>query len=769
MLTVLNCLTTEHDLRLVVLAALVCLIGVCAAVRLFVHSREVDGTIGLAWLALTGVVAGASVWATHFIAMLGYDPSFEAGYEPVGTVASLMIAIVGAIGAFSMWHLRPGKLGTIASGLILAGVIGAMHYIGMNAFQTKGVIVWDPVLVTASFVLAMAIAPLALLALGKSQRWRATFVATGLLAVAICSLHFTGMAAVTIMPIETDMQGVTVIDRGLLAAMVAGVASILVSAALLVAALDRWHRGTAHERLMEALEAMTDGLAYYDAHDRLMVWNGQYQRTCPDIEDCLALGITFEQILRLGLERGHYSEAIGREEDWLAERMAARRTGIGALEQRMADGRWLRIQDRRSALGGTVSTIIDVTDLKTAAAKLEQARDAAEEANRAKSEFLANMSHEIRTPLNGVLGVAEVLSKTDLSQDQKEMLRLIAASGTTLQQLLSDILDIARVESGRLTLSDNPFDLAQAVRDAGQLYQAAARDKGLQFFIDVSADAEVWALGDVVRVKQVLTNLVSNAVKFTQTGFVRLTVERAADRDSQAVFRFSVEDTGVGFDAAGRDKLFNRFEQADGSITRRFGGTGLGLAISRQLAEMMGGDIDCESELGGGSAFFVTLPMFLTDAPAVVEEPGSQTLADAECPVRILLADDHPTNRKVIELILSQIQADLVCVENGAQAVAAFDTEAFDLVLMDMQMPVMDGLAATRALRDIEMAEARLRTPIVMLTANALPEHVEAAHAAGADRHLAKPVSVQSLLDCVFELTADGAAHEAPAAGERAA
>ena len=314
---------------------------------------------------------------------------------------------------------------------------------------------------------------------------------------------------------------------------------------------------------------MTDGLAYYDAHDRLMVWNGQYQRTCPDIEDCLALGITFEQILRLGLERGHYSEALGREEDWLAERMAARRTGIGALEQRMADGRWLRVQDRRSALGGTVSTIIDVTDLKTAAAKLEQARDAAEEANRAKSEFLANMSHEIRTPLNGVLGVAEVLGKTDLSQDQKEMLRLIAASGTPLQQLLSDILDIARVESGRLTLSDNPFDLAQAVRDAGQLYQAAARDKGLQFFVDVSADAEVWALGDVVRVKQVLTNLVSNAVKFTQTGFVRLTVERAADRDSQAVFRFSVEDTGVGFDAAGRDKLFNRFEQADGSITRR--------------------------------------------------------------------------------------------------------------------------------------------------------------------------------------------------------
>lgn len=515
-------------------------------------------------------------------------------------------------------------------------------------------------------------------------------------------------------------------------------------------------RDVALSRLNEAMEAMTDGLAYYDADDRLVVWNAQYRRTNPEIADHLVEGISFEEILRLGLDQGHYVEAVGREEDWLAERLEARRRCGDAVEQEISDGRWLRVQDRRSALGGIVSTIIDVTDLKAAVTSLARARDAAEAANRAKSEFLANMSHEIRTPLNGILGVAEVLGQTDLNADQREMLRLISVSGVTLQQLLSDILDLARVESGRLTLSHAPFDLAQAVREAGQLYEAPARARGLQFFVDVAPEASAWVMGDVVRIKQILTNLVSNAVKFTQSGFVRLTVERAADRDGRAVFRFSVEDTGVGFDAAVRERLFSRFEQADGSITRRFGGTGLGLAICRQLCEMMGAEIDCESEPGGGSAFLVVLPLELTEAP--VFEPEVHPVAVNEArPLKVLLADDHPTNRKVIELILSHLEVELTAVENGAEAVDAYDRGVFDIVLMDMQMPVMDGLAATRTIRDFERATGRASTPVVMLTANALPEHVQAAQQAGADRHLSKPVSVQTLIDCVRELTAPAA------------
>lgn len=755
MITVLNCVTTEHDLRLVLLAAVACLIGVGTAVRLLVHARDSEGGVGLAWLGLSGGVTGASVWATHFIAMLGYRPDQGSSYELFGTIASLLVAVCGAIGAFAILHLRRGRVSEVASGVALGGIIAAVHYSGMAAVQTNGVIIWDPVLIGASVLMAGTLAPLAFLVLGESRTWRRSIAAMALLVLAICSLHFTGMAAVTILPLAAEADQVAAINPGLLAAMVAGVVSVVISASLLVAALDRWHRASAGERLTEALEAMTDGLAYFDEQDRLMIWNAQYQRTCPDVAALLVRGMTFEQILRLELDRGVYSEAVGREADWLAERLQVRHGGSDAFEQEMSDGRWLRVQDRRSSLGGTVSTIVDVTTMKIAAAGLERARDAAEQANRAKSEFLANMSHEIRTPLNGILGVAEVLGKTALSREQADMLKLISASGTTLQQLLSDILDIARVESGRLTLSEAPFDLAQAVREAGQLYQAPARDKGLQFFVDIADDAQVWATGDVVRIKQVLTNLVSNAVKFTETGFVRLTVKRAADRRGQAVFRFTIEDTGVGFDAATRDRLFTRFEQADGSITRRFGGTGLGLAISRQLCEMMAAEIDCESEPGGGSTFLVTLPLDLTEAP--VEETSPITdLAGQAGPLKVLLADDHATNRRVIELILTHIHAELVSVENGAEALAAFESGPFDLVLMDMQMPVMDGLSATHALRDLELAEGRTRTPIIMLTANALPEHVEAALRAGADRHLSKPVSVQALLDSVMELTQGG-------------
>lgn len=510
-------------------------------------------------------------------------------------------------------------------------------------------------------------------------------------------------------------------------------------------------------RLNESLEAMTDGLAYYDAQDRLVIWNRQYGKVNPEIEAFLTPGRSFEEILRIGVGQGTYPEAAGREEDWVAERLEARRRAEGVLEQRTSDGRWLQIKDRKSALGGTVTVVVDVTDLKQTAEDLVRARDAAEAANRAKSEFLANMSHEIRTPLNGILGVAEVLARTPLQADQREMLELIAASGVTLQQLLSDILDLARVESGRMTLTEAPFDVARAVREAGQLYAAPARAKGLQFFVDIAPEAETWVTGDMVRFKQILTNLVSNAVKFTGKGFVRLTAERGADREGAPVFRFTVEDTGVGFDASVRERLFARFEQADGSITRRFGGSGLGLAICRQLADMMGGELDCESEPGGGSAFIVSLPLALAEPPEVEDDAPVLAQAEPERRLRVLLADDHPTNRKVIELILTQAGVDLAMAENGAQAVDAFDRDEFDLVLMDMQMPVMDGLSATQAIRDLESATGKAPTPVVMLTANALPEHVEAARQAGADRHLAKPISAQALLDAVQELTARAA------------
>jgi len=399
----------------------------------------------------------------------------------------------------------------------------------------------------------------------------------------------------------------------------------------------------------------------------------------------------------------------------------------------------------------------EITEQKRAAEALRTAAERAEAANRSKSEFLANMSHEIRTPLNGVVGVADVLSRTGLTAHQRGMVELIRSSGVTLDRLLSDVLDLARIESGRLEIEREPFHLGDAARAVAGLLAMRAHEKGVALKVVIAAEAEGRVVGDVVRLKQILTNLLSNAVKFTEKGEVRLTVRYAGGADRR--FRFDVSDTGVGFDAAQKERVFARFQQADGSITRRFGGTGLGLAITRQLTELMGGALDCESEPGEGSTFSVVLPMLAAAETASDEfadrSRGAGVLSDGVRdgrPLRVLLADDHPTNRKVVELILAQVCVELTSVEDGLAAVEAFAAGAYDAVLMDMQMPGMDGLTATRAIREHELSRGLTPTPIFMLTANALAEHLEASRRAGADRHLTKPITADKLLGALADL-----------------
>jgi CheY-like chemotaxis protein len=276
----------------------------------------------------------------------------------------------------------------------------------------------------------------------------------------------------------------------------------------------------------------------------------------------------------------------------------------------------------------------------------------------------------------------------------------------------------------------------------------AAAGKGLRLEVQIAAEAETGVNGDAVRLKQVLANLLSNAVKFTDKGEVDLSVSATPDG-----FQFTVMDTGVGFDAEARERIFTRFKQADGSITRRFGGSGLGLSISRQLAELMGGTLTCESAPDEGSTFTLHLPL----EHAELAQPA---LAALDGPVSgrrlsVLLVDDHPTNRKVVELMLASANVEITAVEDGSLALEAYGAQAFDLVLMDMQMPVMDGLTATRAIRQLELSEGRPAAEIYLLTANASPEHIEAGRAAGAGRHLTKPISPVALLAAVQEAAAE--------------
>jgi len=427
---------------------------------------------------------------------------------------------------------------------------------------------------------------------------------------------------------------------------------------------------------------------------------------------------------------------------------------------RHADGSYRQLEWRARRSGERVFAMArDVTERQAVEREMAAAREAAEAASLAKSEFLANMSHEIRTPLNGIIGIAAALERTQLTEVQREMVGLVEQSGVTLERLVSDILDVSKVEAGQLDIEIHEMDLAAEVDVVVDLMRGRAEAKGLEFVVERGATARGDFLGDSTRIKQVLGNLLSNAVKFTETGRIRVMMGIQDDHpwEGTALLTLEVEDSGVGFGPEFSASMFKRFSQADGTITRRFGGTGLGLSICRSLVELMGGDIEAFSEPGQGSMFRVTLPM--SRIRTLEEHDARQGLAQdnqvtAEAlPVcadgpRVLLAEDHPVNQRVVQLILAGRVATLVTVDNGAEAVAAFKRETFDVVLMDMQMPVMDGLAATRAIRALEQAGPGVpRTPLIMLSANAMIRHQQDSLAAGADMHLPKPITALSLLE----------------------
>jgi two-component system, sensor histidine kinase len=390
---------------------------------------------------------------------------------------------------------------------------------------------------------------------------------------------------------------------------------------------------------------------------------------------------------------------------------------------------------------------------------------AAEAANDAKSAFLATMSHEIRTPLNGVLGMAQAMAADHMSNLQRERLEVIRQSGEALLAILNDVLDLSKIEAGRFELEQVEFDLGDLMKGAHSAFTALANKKGLSFALTVEEPAKGVYLGDPTRVRQILYNLISNALKFTEHGEVRVTAAQAAT-DAGEALSLMVSDTGVGIAPDRVAALFEKFTQADASTTRRYGGTGLGLSICRELASLMGGEIKVESRYGDGSIFIVRLPLAKVGealAPQFAAPPAPSPQTEAALPrVRVLAAEDNSVNQLVLKTLLHQIGVDPHVVDNGEQAVEAWKAAPWDVILMDMQMPVMDGLTATRAIREAEAAMGRARTPIIALTANAMSHQIELCRAAGMDGHVAKPIESARLFAALESaLDEDEAAPEA--------
>ncbi|MFI4964190.1 MAG: ATP-binding protein [Caulobacterales bacterium] len=403
-------------------------------------------------------------------------------------------------------------------------------------------------------------------------------------------------------------------------------------------------------------------------------------------------------------------------------------------------------------------------DLKRAMRDLEGARDSANAANVLKTQFLANMSHEIRTPLNGVLAMAEVMSMGELGDVQRERLGIIRQSGALLLAVLNDVLDLSKIEAGKLNLVKEDFDLVPTLNPSAETFRVLAQGKGLTFTFAISEEAEGWWRGDADRLRQVVGNLLSNAVKFTPQG----TVEAAIDVNHETnALRLVIRDTGVGIAPEKLPALFEKFTQADNSATRRFGGTGLGLAICRELTQMMGGSINVQSREGHGSTFTVELP--LTRGAATSAAQAEATPDSGERNIRLLAAEDNPTNQQVLAAVMESLGIDIDIVADGRQAVSAWRVGGYDLILMDIQMPVMDGIDAAREIRRVEIAETRRRTPIVALTANALTHQVDEYLAAGMDGHVAKPIEIAKLYEAIsaaLTAAATGAAGRTPSAAQ---
>jgi len=486
----------------------------------------------------------------------------------------------------------------------------------------------------------------------------------------------------------------------------------------------------ARAKLIDAIESLDAGLVIYDPDDRLVICNSKYKDICAADARAMVPGTSYQEILRHVIQSGVPDLTGDSADDWIARRMAAHHNPGATVVMRLG-GRWVHVNDRRTSEGGVVTLTTDITALK-------DAQDAAEAASRTKSEFLANMSHEIRTPMNGIIGMTDLALDTDLTDRQRNYLETVRMSADLMLAVINDILDFSKIEAGRLELDPTSFNVRDLVEETIKTLAVMAHAKGLELAGGIRPDVPRFVLGDATRVRQILVNLVGNAVKFTSVGEVTVEVSSELLEGDRLYLHFAVQDTGIGIPADKQKLIFEAFGQADGSTTRNFGGTGLGLTISERLAKAMGGGIQVQSEPGKGSRFQFTVSVGAVSGE--VEE--SLQLGDLSLEeISVLVVDDNLTNRRILEEMLRGWGMRPETAAGAREALDLFRLRTewgkpFEIVITDLHMPEMDGFGLVEELR---RSSTGVR-PVLMLTSGEHRGDLERSRELGIAAYLTKPV-----------------------------
>lgn len=506
-------------------------------------------------------------------------------------------------------------------------------------------------------------------------------------------------------------------------------------------------------RLVDAIEAIPDAFAIFDATDRLVLCNDNFRSTYQRSQPAIRVGATASSLIQYGIEQGQYAasadQACGTQDaQLLSSKLEQHAKGESHYEEHLSDGRVLRVIQRRMRDGGLAGIRVDITDLKCKERELTEARFRADAANEAKNTFLATVSHELRTPLNVVIGVLTVLeSSTHLAADEKERVLVANRSGKHLLALVNEILDLSRIESGALELESTAFRLSDLMKPVLSYADFSSEQKDLRFEYVIDEGIPAQCIGDSVRLRQILFNLLSNAVKFTEQGVIRLSVSATAQQDGRVALCFCVDDSGPGITEAAKSHLFKPFALGDASLSRAHGGAGMGLALSRRLARKMGGDIETAEAPLGGARFLVTVPLALASTEAVAEEsPDAEPILTSYSKRRVLVVDDSPTNQLVVECLLEGTGYDLHYVDGGAQAIEVAQAQVFDIILMDISMPEMDGVEATRRIRGLLQDKC---PAVVAVTAHSMAGDRERYLSQGLDGFITKPIEKQALIEAI--------------------